>query len=224
MSKQPCTYYTIQQKAEGIYKEKGSKFLSFAFPVNNEEQVKEILQTCKHQYYDARHICYAYSLGFEKKTQKAHDAGEPSNTAGKPILNQLHVHQLSNILIVVVRYFGGTLLGVAGLIQAYRSAAEDVIRNAVIVPYIRSHQYRICCDYSLLNNVMTVIKKEKLHINEKKLNKECTIITEIPEEIAEKVLMDIQQHQAIRIEKIENFSTFTNNNSTHERKKPRFHQ
>ncbi len=125
-------YKTIEEASTGIYKEKGSKFLAFAYPVATEYEVKDILDGLKKEYYDARHHCYAYVLGADKDKFRANDDGEPSSTGGKPILGQILSNDLTNIFIVVVRYFGGTKLGVSGLINAYRSAASDAINNAKI--------------------------------------------------------------------------------------------
>ena len=127
------TYRTLKSPSEGIYKEKGSKFLAFAFPVNNEGDIKEKLEEIRKAYHDARHHCYAWVLGADKSRFRANDDGEPSNSAGKPILGKLQSHDLSQILIIVVRYFGGVKLGVGGLINAYRSAADDAIQNGTIV-------------------------------------------------------------------------------------------
>ena len=126
-------YLTIEKNSDGIFKDRGSKFLAFAYPVSSPEEIKIILAELRKKYHDARHHCYAYMLGAEKETYRSNDDGEPSSSAGKPILGQIQSNNLSNILIVVVRYFGGTLLGVGGLINAYRSAAADAIRNANII-------------------------------------------------------------------------------------------
>lgn len=120
-------YKTIAAPAEGLYKEKGSKFISLAYPVQSEGQIKEIVAELKDKFYDARHHCYAWMLGADKKNFRANDDGEPSSTAGRPILGQIQSNDLTNILIVVIRYFGGTKLGVSGLINAYREAAADAL-------------------------------------------------------------------------------------------------
>ena len=130
------TYKTIKASSNGIYKEKGSKFLSFAFPVSTVEQAKELIDKHKKEYFDARHVCYAYMLGNERDTFRANDDGEPSGTAGKPILGQLNSHQLTDILVIVVRYFGGVLLGTGGLTTAYKEAANDAITNVEIMVYM----------------------------------------------------------------------------------------
>lgn len=152
------TYFTIEEKVEGLYKEKGSRFISLAFPVSKEEEVKEIIKDIKKEYYDARHHCYAYILGYDKSTYRMNDDGEPSSTAGKPIYGQLLSKDLTNILVVVVRYFGGTKLGVSGLIQAYKQAALDALNNAKIIEKTVDEIYSISFDYVFMNDVMKVLK------------------------------------------------------------------
>ena len=153
-------YRTVEVVAEGLYKEKGSKFLAFVYPVATEEQIREIITGIKGKYYDARHHCYAWRLGAAKNHFRMNDDGEPSSTAGKPIFGQIQSFDLTNVLIVVVRYFGGTKLGVSGLINAYREAAADAIRNAVIVEKTVDEILRIRFSYLVLNDVMKVIKEE----------------------------------------------------------------
>ncbi|MBO7315559.1 MAG: YigZ family protein, partial [Paludibacteraceae bacterium] len=126
------TFLTIKSPAEGLFKDKGSKFLAFAYPVKTVDEVKDIVQQKRAEFYDARHVCYAYMLGAERKNFRAVDDGEPSSTAGKPILGQINSHQLTNILVIVVRYFGGILLGTSGLINAYKEASAAAITNAEI--------------------------------------------------------------------------------------------
>lgn len=152
------TYFTIEEKVEGLYKEKGSRFISLAFPVSKEEEVKEIIKDIKKEYYDARHHCYAYILGYDKSTYRMNDDGEPSSTAGKPIYGQLLSKDLTNVLVVVVRYFGGTKLGASGLIQAYKQAALDALNNAKIIEKTVDEIYSISFDYVFMNDVMKVLK------------------------------------------------------------------
>jgi uncharacterized YigZ family protein len=130
------SYKTIKKESQGYFKDKGSKFLAFAFPVKSEEEIKEILTRLRKEHHSARHHCYAWRLGSEEITFRANDDGEPSSTAGKPILGQLLSFEVTNILIIVVRYFGGTLLGVSGLINAYKNAAADSLNNAEIIEKI----------------------------------------------------------------------------------------
>ena len=160
-------YRTVEVVAEGLYKEKGSKFLAFVYPVATEEQIREIITGIKEKYYDARHHCYAWRLGAAKNHFRMNDDGEPSSTAGKPIFGQIQSFDLTNVLIVVVRYFGGTKLGVSGLINAYREAAADAIRNAVIVEKTVDEILRIRFSYLVLNDVMKVIKEENPEVLER---------------------------------------------------------
>jgi putative IMPACT (imprinted ancient) family translation regulator len=126
-------YKTIEKTAEGLYKEKGSKFLSFAFPVTTEEQIKNIQQELRKEYYDARHHVFAWKLGIDENNYRASDDGEPANSSGPPVLGQIRSYELSDILIVVIRYFGGTKLGIPGLINAYKTATKDAIDNNLII-------------------------------------------------------------------------------------------
>jgi uncharacterized YigZ family protein len=158
------TYLTIEIASEGIFKDKGSKFLAYAFPVSSEEKIKEHLAELRKLHPSARHHCYAFRLGAAKQAFRANDDGEPSNTAGKPILGQIQSKDLTNILIVVVRYFGGTLLGVSGLINAYKLAALDSIQNATIIEKTVDEVYELKFDYLQMNDVMKIIKDEHLQI------------------------------------------------------------
>ncbi|MFA5329951.1 MAG: YigZ family protein [Prolixibacteraceae bacterium] len=171
------TFKTIAQPSEGLFKDKGSKFMSFAFPVSSEDEIKEIINTLKKEHHSARHHCYAWRLGHEKLLSRANDDGEPSSTAGKPILGQIQSFDLTNILIVVVRYFGGTLLGVSGLINAYRSAALDAINQAEIVEKLVEKQLFIEFDYLVMNEIMKIFKDEKLLQIEPQFDLKCRIKT-----------------------------------------------
>ena len=153
------SFHTITTPTEGIYKEKGSKFLAFSMPVENSEQVKELVKTFKKDYYDARHVCYAYMLGAERKEWRANDDGEPSGTAGRPILGQINSRGLTNILVVVVRYFGGILLGTGGLTVAYKEAAADALNQAEIIERTVDCEMTIHFAYSIMNSVMRIVKE-----------------------------------------------------------------
>jgi len=152
-------YYTIEQPAEGSITEKKSKFISHIFPVKSAEEVKVFVDEHRKKYYDARHLCWAYVLGWEREEFRSNDDGEPSGTAGKPILGQINSAGLTDVLILVVRYFGGTLLGTGGLIKAYKEAAADAIANAEIVERTVDDSIEIYFEYLLLNDVMRVLKK-----------------------------------------------------------------
>jgi uncharacterized YigZ family protein len=157
------TYKTISARSEGIYKEKGSKFIAVAIPVLTENDVKDALAMLRKEYYDARHHCYAYILGFDKSAYRINDDGEPSGTAGRPIHGQLLSKDLTNTLVVVIRYFGGTKLGVSGLINAYKTATKEALEDAVILEKIVHDIYEISFDYLQMNDVMKLLKDENLH-------------------------------------------------------------
>ena len=173
------TFKTIAKPSEGLFKDKGSKFMSFAFPVDSEDEIRNIVQLLRKEHHSARHHCYAWRLGHDKSIFRANDDGEPSSTAGKPILGQIQSFDLTNILIVVVRYFGGTLLGVSGLINAYRNAASDAILQAEIVEKLVEKQLLVEFDYAVLNEVMKIFKEEKLTQNEPQFDLRCRIKTQI---------------------------------------------
>ncbi|SKC44662.1 IMPACT family protein [Ohtaekwangia koreensis] len=172
-------YRTIQQSTEGIYKEKGSKFLAFAYPVISESEIREKLESLRKEYFDARHHCYAWMLGAERKHFRANDDGEPNHSAGDPILGQIRSKELTNILVVVVRYFGGTKLGVGGLINAYRVAAEDALSHAVIIEREVTEGIRIQYDYASTPEVMKLVKDFDLKILGQNFTTGCTMEAEI---------------------------------------------
>ena len=169
------TYLTVLEPSEGMYKDKGSKFLSFAFPVVSEEEIKKRLSELKKLHPSARHHCYAFRISADKQAYRSNDDGEPSNTAGKPILGQIQSRDLTNILIIVVRYFGGTLLGVSGLIQAYKLAASDALSNAKIVENTVNDVYELTFGYLLMNDVMKTIKDENLEMFSQNFELTCSL-------------------------------------------------
>jgi uncharacterized YigZ family protein len=169
------TYLTIENSAEALFKDKGSKFIGLAYPVQNEQQVKEILHGLKKEHHTANHHCYAYRLGADKLTFRANDDGEPSNTAGKPILGQIQSNDLTDILIVVVRYFGGTLLGVSGLINAYKTSAAEVIRVSKVVEKQILFFYTIHFPFEQLNDVMKILKQADSKITAQDFDNACRI-------------------------------------------------
>jgi uncharacterized YigZ family protein len=181
-------YQTIEQESQGYFKDKGSKFYAFAFPVKSEKEVKEILLRLHKEHYSARHHCYAWRLGTEEITFRANDDGEPSSTAGKPILGQLQSFNVTNILIVVVRYFGGTLLGVSGLINAYRNAAADALGNAEIKQKIIEREVVLDFTYNELADVMNIIKQENLTVIQTQFEEKCNLIFSVRKSDYEKVM------------------------------------
>ena len=156
------TYKMLSAPGEGLYKEKGSKFIASAFTVTSEDEVKQALAEVKKKYYDARHHCYAYMIGPDKDCYRSSDDGEPSGTAGKPILNQILSKDVTNTCVIVVRYFGGIKLGVSGLINAYKTAARDALDHATIVEKTVDEVYSLEFEYPLMNDVMRVMKEEGL--------------------------------------------------------------
>ncbi|MEO5645052.1 MAG: YigZ family protein [Bacteroidia bacterium] len=169
------TYLTIEKACEGIYKDRGSKFLAFIFPVKKEEELKAHLQQLRKEHPGANHHCYAFRLGADKLLFRANDDGEPSGTAGKPILGQIQSNDLTSVLIVVVRYFGGSLLGVPGLIAAYRGAAADAIANANIIERQVLEVYELHFPYSAMNDVMKILKDENLSQWNQDFQLECKL-------------------------------------------------
>lgn len=167
------TYKTITALAEGIYTEKRSKFIAMALPVRTLEEIKEHLERYQKQYYDARHVCYAYMLGHERKDFRANDNGEPSGTAGKPILGQINSNELTDILIVVVRYFGGIKLGASGLIQAYKAAAAEAIAAAEVIEKTVDDDVEVAFEYPFMNDVMRIVKEEEPQIVSQSYDMDC---------------------------------------------------
>jgi uncharacterized YigZ family protein len=196
------TYKTIAAVSEGLFKDKGSKFIAYAFPVTSEDQIKEIIQTIKKEHYSARHHCYAWRLGHEKLLFRANDDGEPSSTAGKPILGQIQSFDLTNILIVVVRYFGGTLLGVSGLINAYRNAAFDAINQAEIVEKLVEKDLLIEFDYGVMNDVMKLFKDEKLIQIDPEFDLRCRIKTLVRLSEVPRILDNFAKIEGLKVTEI----------------------
>jgi len=168
-------YKTIAKKSTGLYKEKGSKFLSFAFPVTTEEQIKNIQRELRKEYYDARHHVFAWKLGIDENNYRASDDGEPANSSGPPVLGQIRSYELSDILIVVIRYFGGTKLGIPGLINAYKTAAKEAIENNSIIDKILTQTYRISFVYEDMNVVMRKLKEENIEQINQEFDLNCKI-------------------------------------------------
>lgn len=171
------TYLTLESDSTGMYKEKGSKFISFASPVEDEEAIREKLAGLKKAYHDARHHCFAYVLGKEKATAtyRVNDDGEPHHSAGDPILGQIRSQELTQVLIVVVRYFGGTKLGVGGLIQAYKTAAAEAIKSNHIIRQTISLNMALSFEFLAMDEVMRLIKKYELQILSQNYDNECLI-------------------------------------------------
>jgi len=168
-------YTTLVDKSEGMYREKGSKFIALAYPVASVDEIKDLLMQIRKKHYDARHVCYAYMLGSDRSEFRSVDDGEPSGTAGRPILGQINSRQLTNVLVVVVRYFGGILLGTGGLITAYREAAADALENASKVNRLVETPLTIYFEYPMMNEVMRRIREQNARLVSQELKMECTL-------------------------------------------------
>lgn len=169
------TYKTIEDTSEGFYSDKGSKFFAFAYPVRTEDEIKALLNDLKKRYYDARHHCYAYRLGVEGELWRAVDDGEPSSSAGKPILGQLLSNNLTFLVVFVVRYFGGIKLGVPGLIHAYKTATIDAINNSIVVEKQDCELFKLNFDYSAMNEVMKIIKEDEPEVFDRQFDLNCSL-------------------------------------------------
>jgi uncharacterized YigZ family protein len=169
------SFLTITGPTEGIYKEKGSKFLAYAYPIENENELDFYLELLHDEHPKARHYCYAYKLGMDQNRYRANDDGEPSGTAGKPILGQILSYELTNVLIIVVRYFGGTKLGASGLIQAYKEAAKEALQAAIIIEKYISVSYILKFDYEHMGHVMNVLKETDAEITDKSFDDACRV-------------------------------------------------
>ena len=172
-------YYTISTASEGLYKEKGSKFLSFAFPVSSEEEIKRNLERVKKQYYDARHYCYAWMMGMDQQRWRANDDGEPVHSAGDPILGQIRSMELTNTLVIVVRYFGGTKLGVGGLINAYRTAAESALEAPTKIEIHEVLTVTLLFDYDSISVVEKLISDFEINVSDRIFEERCKVIGEL---------------------------------------------
>jgi len=170
---------TIEELAEGYHTAKRSRFISFAMPVSTVDEVKERVEHFRKQYYDAHHVCWAYMLGAERNVYRANDDGEPSSTAGKPILGQINSKELTNILVVVIRYFGGVELGTGGLIVAYRKAAAEAIAAATIVERTVDEDFHFVCAYAHLNSVMRIVKEMRPVILSQTIEMTCSMTLRI---------------------------------------------
>lgn len=189
-------YYTVKAISEGFYKEKGSKFLGFAHPVNSKDEIKLVLDDYKKQYYDARHVCFAYALGFKGEDTRAYDDGEPGHSAGDPILGQINSFELTNVLIIVIRYFGGTKLGVGGLVTAYKTAAEEALKNAIIIKRIPTEVVKHMFSYEEMNRVMGIVKQYDLEIESQDFKITCEIKLLVPLALVEVVTAKLKSEYA----------------------------
>lgn len=182
------TYKTIKKISYGLYREKGSKFIALASPVSDEPEAKRIIDEVKKEHHDAKHHCYAYVLGKDEDVWKINDDGEPSGTAGRPILGQIKSFGLTNILITVTRYFGGKLLGVSGLTVAYKTAARSALENASFIERVLSERYELKYPYSAMQNVMTLLKEYDIEQSEHVFDLTCKIVIQVRLSLKEDLL------------------------------------
>jgi uncharacterized YigZ family protein len=194
------TYLTIESSSEGLFKDKGSKFIAYAYPIYSEDEVKPIIEVLKKEHYSARHHCFAWRLGVDGERFRANDDGEPSGSAGKPILGQLLSKNITNILVVVVRYFGGTLLGVPGLINAYKNATRDVIDNANVIEKIVEDKVEVTFDYLVMNDVMKVIKDEDLKQLSSEYDLMCKIVLPVRQQKTKRVVERLSKIESAIVE------------------------
>ena len=193
------TYKTIIEPSEGIYTEKRSKFIAIALPVRTLDEIKIHLETYQKKYYDARHVCYAYMLGAARKDFRAYDNGEPSGTAGKPILGQINSNELTDILIIVVRYFGGIKLGTSGLLVAYKAAAAEAIAAATIIEKTVDEDVTVMFEYPFMNDVMRIVKEEEPEILNQSYDMDCSMTLRIRRSMMPKLRARLEKVETARI-------------------------
>lgn len=193
------SYKTISGKTEGIFRDKGSKFIAYAYPIRSEEEVKPIITSLKYEHNKANHFCYAYRLTPDRSVFRVSDDGEPSGTAGRPILNCLLSEDLTNILIVVVRYFGGTLLGVPGLINAYKSASLEAIKTSDVITKTVNDIYEAYFDYLHMNDVMKLVKDEQLEVLGQHFDTNCILKFEVRKAQLNPVLTRFDKIDGVRL-------------------------
>jgi uncharacterized YigZ family protein len=190
MSPQKDTYKTITTKSpEALYKDRGSKFYSYAFPITSEDEAKDYIETLKKEHYNARHWCYAWQLGKQYDSYRVNDDGEPSNSAGMPIYGQLQSFDVTNVLVVVVRYFGGTKLGVGGLIQAYKTGAQLALSKSTVVTRTINEEFLLQFEYPEMNTVMRIIKDENIKVISQKMELNCVFKISVRKKDAERIFL-----------------------------------
>jgi uncharacterized YigZ family protein len=201
-------YKTLAESSQGDFKDRGSKFIAYAFPVYTESDWQSNLETVKKEHFKARHHCYAYRIGLDQNNFRANDDGEPSGTAGRPILGQIDSFGLTNVFIVVVRYFGGTKLGTSGLINAYRTAAQEALNQAIIIEKTVEDIYQINFDYALMSEVMNAVKKLELEILSQTFENDGLLEIAIAQSKVEDTIRQLRALIAkVRIEEIDQIET-----------------
>lgn len=194
------TYKTIVGPSEGLYKDKGSKFLAFASPVQTAEEAMAFVEKIRKEYHDARHVCYAYMLDYERNTFRANDDGEPSGTAGKPILGQINSANLTNIVVAVVRYFGGILLGTSGLIVAYKTAAAEAINAAETIEKLVEQPIMFTYGYESMNQVMRIVKDFSLNIIKHEQDFNCRLTVMCRLTLVDAVVDKVEQLRTVKVD------------------------
>ena len=194
------SYLSLKGRSEGLFKSKGSKHFGYAVPVQSEDDVKSFIESLRVEHHSARHFCYAYRIGHDGAKYRANDDGEPSNTAGAPILGVLKSHGLTNALIVVVRYFGGTKLGVSGLIEAYREAGQAAVKDGDIVTCYRTKRALVSYPYSCMGDVMNLLKRSGITPENKDFQLECKLEIELRLSEADEVLSKLQDIDDVEVE------------------------
>ncbi|TFG40751.1 MAG: YigZ family protein [Bacteroidia bacterium] len=195
---EPDSYLTIKAFSEGLYKEKGSRFIAMVWPVTTQEEIRSILENVRKEHHTARHHCYAWMLGQAKENYRVNDDGEPSGSDGKQILGQINTFQVTNVLIIVVRYFGGKLLGVSGLINAYRKAAESALKNSDITELWIRDYYDLIFPYASINDVMKVIKDEEAGQSKQKFELECRMTINFRTSARERILNALSRIEGLK--------------------------
>lgn len=193
------SYKVVTTPGEGLYKEKGSKFFAEAFPVHSEAEVKAKVAEIKKKYFDAKHHCYAFIIGPDKSCYRSSDDGEPSGTAGKPILNQILSKDLTNVCVVVTRYFGGQLLGVSGLINAYKTSAREALDNCGVIEKTVDEVYSVSFGYPLLNEVMRILKEENLEQRNTKFELDCYLEIAVRKSISNKIVDKLDRIYGVEV-------------------------
>jgi len=186
------TYFSISKESKGTYREKASKFIAFAFPVSTEEEIRIKLQMIRKEYHDANHHCFAYRLDQQGSLYRAFDDGEPSGSAGKPILGQILSMNLSDVLVIVIRYFGGTKLGIPGLINAYRTATRQALEEATVIQKYIEVKYFVRFSFASLDKILKILKNPQIKIHEKKIDQECAFTFSVREGVKETTIERIK--------------------------------
>ena len=199
MQEKSATYRTIIKRSEGLYKEKGSKFIGIAVACYNEEEAKNYLETWKREHHQARHLCYAYRFGLDGQLYRANDDGEPNNSAGQPILGQIDSFELTNVLIGVIRYYGGTKLGVGGLINAYRTAAKEALSSGEIVVLEVFKWVQLIFNYEDMPGIMSAIKRNDLQMSDSNFEVNCTLRLNLPLNKSDEIQEQLEEFKSVEI-------------------------